>query len=62
MNEGIFRGETINTPSMMAVEDFLFALDWAQSVGGLSGLQARADANAQAAKIAVVANAADDVF
>ena len=48
LNEGVFRGETINTPSMMAVEDYLFALDWAQSVGGLSGLQARADANAQA--------------
>ena len=46
--EGIFRGETINTPSMMAVEDYLFALDWAQSVGGLAGLHARADANARA--------------
>ncbi|MFV0513040.1 MAG: phosphoserine transaminase [Jhaorihella sp.] len=46
--EGIFRGETINTPSMLAVEDYLFALDWARSVGGLGGLIARADANAQA--------------
>ncbi|MCB1363719.1 MAG: phosphoserine transaminase [Rhodobacteraceae bacterium] len=46
--EGIFRGETINTPSMLAVEDYLFALDWARSVGGLKGLIARADANAQA--------------
>ena len=46
--EGIFKGETINTPSMLAVEDYLFALDWARSVGGLRGLIARADANAQA--------------
>ena len=44
--EGIFKGETINTPSMLAVEDYLLALDWAQSVGGLSGLMDRADANA----------------
>jgi len=46
--EGIFKGETINTPSMLAVEDYLVALDWARSVGGLEGLIARADANAQA--------------
>ncbi len=44
--EGIFSGETINTPSMLAVEDYLVALKWAQSVGGLSGLIARASANA----------------
>ena len=44
--EGIFRGETINTPSMLAVEDYLVALDWARCVGGLKGLMARADANA----------------
>ncbi len=43
--EGIFSGETINTPSMLAVEDYLVALDWARSVGGLAGLIARADAN-----------------
>lgn len=46
--EGIFVGETINTPSMLAVEDYLQALDWARSIGGLKGLMARADANAQA--------------
>ena len=46
--EGIFVGETINTPSMLAVEDYLVALDWARSVGGLKGLMARADANAGA--------------
>ncbi|MBY6090304.1 phosphoserine transaminase [Pseudooceanicola sp. 502str34] len=47
LNEGIFKGETINTPSMLAVEDYLVALDWARSVGGLKGLMARADANAK---------------
>jgi phosphoserine aminotransferase len=46
--EGIFTGATINTPSMLAVEDYLVALDWARSVGGLNGLMARADANAKA--------------
>ncbi|MCI2399862.1 phosphoserine transaminase [Aliiroseovarius subalbicans] len=46
--EGIFTGATINTPSMLAVEDYLFALDWARSVGGLKGLIARADANTKA--------------
>jgi phosphoserine aminotransferase len=46
--DGVFRGETINTPSMLAVEDWLFCLDWAESVGGLKGLIARADANAAA--------------
>ena len=44
--EGIFAGETINTPSMLAVEDYLVALNWAKSVGGLQGLVARASANA----------------
>jgi phosphoserine aminotransferase len=44
--EGIFEGETINTPSMLAVEDYIFALEWAQGLGGLSALIARADANA----------------
>lgn len=44
--EGIFVGETINTPSMLAVEDYLVALKWAKSVGGLTGLIDRATANA----------------
>ena len=46
--EGIFHGETINTPSMLAVEDYIFALEWALGVGGLPGLIARAEANAAA--------------
>ena len=46
--EGIFVGETINTPSMLAVEDYLVALKWAQTVGGLQGLVGRATANASA--------------
>jgi phosphoserine aminotransferase len=45
--EDVFEGMTINTPSMLCVEDWLDALDWAQSVGGLEGLMKRADANAQ---------------
>ncbi len=43
--EGIFVGETINTPSMLAVEDYLHSLSWAKSVGGLAGLIDRAKAN-----------------
>jgi phosphoserine aminotransferase len=46
--DGIFKRETINTPSMLAVEDWLFCLGWAESVGGLDGLIARANANAAA--------------
>ncbi|MFZ2066256.1 MAG: phosphoserine transaminase [Xanthobacteraceae bacterium] len=46
--EGIFVGETINTPSMLCVEDYLDALEWAKAAGGLTGLGARADANAGA--------------
>ena len=45
--EGIFRGETINTPSMLCVEDYLQALAWARSVGNLPGLMDRADRNAR---------------
>jgi phosphoserine aminotransferase len=46
--EGIFEGETINTPSMLCVEDYLVALRWARDIGGLPALIARADANARA--------------
>ncbi|MEB3414500.1 phosphoserine transaminase [Alteriqipengyuania sp. WL0013] len=46
--EGIFKGETINTPSMLAVEDAIFALEWGKSLGGLSAMKARANANAAA--------------
>jgi phosphoserine aminotransferase len=48
LNEGIFKGDTINTPSMLAVEDYIWALEWAQGLGGLPALVARAEANAAA--------------
>ena len=48
LSEGIFKGETINTPSMLAVEDAIFALEWAKGLGGLEGLQKRCTANAEA--------------
>ncbi|KGM89831.1 phosphoserine aminotransferase apoenzyme [Roseovarius mucosus DSM 17069] len=54
--DGIFVGETINTPSMLAVEDYLVALDWAASVGGMAGLQARANANLAAVEEFVAQN------
>jgi phosphoserine aminotransferase len=46
--EGVFKGETINTPSMLAVEDAIWALEWAQGLGGLEGLKKRSNANAAA--------------
>ncbi len=46
--EGVFKGETINTPSMLAVEDAIFALEWAKGLGGLPALEARCAANAAA--------------
>jgi len=47
INEGIFQGATINTPSMLAVEDYIDSLSWAKSIGGLRTLQQRADENAK---------------
>ena len=47
INEGIFAGETLNTPSMLCVEDYLDTLSWAKSAGGLKAMRARADANAK---------------
>ena len=48
LSEGIFKGETINTPSMLCVEDYIFALEWGDALGGLPALIARADANTAA--------------
>jgi phosphoserine aminotransferase len=63
--EGIFEGETINTPSMLCVEDYIDALEWAKSIGGEKGLRAKADANAKVlldwvAKSPWIANLAKD--
>ena len=65
INEGIFEGETINTPSMLCVEDYLDTLLWAKGIGGLPALIARCDANAKvigdwAARTPWIANLADD--
>ncbi|MBZ6077277.1 phosphoserine transaminase [Microvirga puerhi] len=64
--EGIFEGETINTPSMLCVEDYIDALEWAQGLGGLKGLLAKADANAKVildwtARTPWIANLAKDL-
>lgn len=63
--EGLFKGETINTPSMLTVEDYIDALEWAKSIGGLEALIARADKNARVladwvAKTPWIANLAKD--
>ena len=55
LTEGVFKGETINTPSMLAVEDVIFALEWAKGLGGLGALMARSDANAAALDAIVAA-------
>ena len=47
LNRAIFEGATINTPSMMATEDYIAALEWAKSIGGLQAMHDRADANAR---------------
>ena len=54
--EGIFKGETINTPSMLCVEDYLVALKWAKALGGQKALAARADANAAVVRDFCAAN------
>ena len=54
--DGIFEGATINTPSMLAVEDYLLALDWARDVGGMEGLRERAYANLAAVQSFVAEN------
>ena len=62
LNEGIFSGQTINTPSLLCVEDYLDALGWAKSIGGLEALLARVDANAAAIAEWVARTPAFDFF
>ena len=56
LNEGLFKGETINTPSMLCVSDYLDALQWAESVGGVKGTMARSEANLGVIEEFVLAN------
>ena len=56
LNEGIFRGETINTPSMLCVADYLDALDWVRTIGGVEASIARSQANLKVIEDFVVAN------
>lgn len=56
LTEGIFEGATINTPSMLCVEDYLFALEWARDLGGMAALKARADESLAAVAAFVEAN------
>ena len=65
LDADLFEGATINTPSMLAVEDYIDTLKWGESIGGLKALHARANANAQvlhdwAAKTPWIANLVDD--
>ena len=55
LTEGVFKGETINTPSLLVVEDAIFALEWAKGLGGLAALIARCEANAAALDAIVAA-------
>ncbi|MEM8726827.1 MAG: phosphoserine aminotransferase, partial [Pseudomonadota bacterium] len=50
INKGIFEGATINTPSLLATEDYIAALEWAKSIGGRKAMFERADANAKIVK------------
>ena len=59
INEDVFEGGTINTPSMLCVEDYLDTLDWAKSIGGLKALMKRADDNARVDRRLGCAHAVD---